>query len=444
MTHIGFQRGLIPALILLMLAPNVVVLQQKPSAAAIYVPKLEKILNQNIAAFWLSRSLDRGNGGYTINFGPKGEAKGPGVKMIVSQARNVWLFSRMSRAGYGGKECLPAAELGYRFLKEKMWDQKNGGFYWEVDATGNTKRQSKKHLYGQAFALYAISEYYLATRKREALDFAIRLFNLIEAKAHDKTYGGYIEFFNEDWSPPQPDDTPYMGQGLLGLKLMNTHLHLLEALTTFYRASALPLARERLLELIAIESSTVVRKNIGACTDKYDRDWTPRLDRDYARVSYGHDIENVWLVMDACDAAGISNYPLLDVYRAQWEYSLKYGYDSEKGGFFYSGALNQPADRKNKSWWVGAEALVSALYMYRMTREAKYLSVFEKTFDFIEKYHVDWENGEWHAEVLPDGTTQGDKAQPWKAGYHQGRSMIECIGVLKALDGRRASTVPGS
>jgi len=54
---------------------------------ATYIPKLEKNLKENIMAFWLSKSLDRVNGGYTINFGPKGEPKGPGTKMIVTQAR---------------------------------------------------------------------------------------------------------------------------------------------------------------------------------------------------------------------------------------------------------------------------------------------------------------------------------------------------------------------
>jgi len=103
---------------------------------ATYIPKLEKNLKENITAFWLSKSLDRTNGGYTINFGPKGEPKGPGTKMIVTQARTVWLFSRLVRAGYGGPEHLQAAEHGYSFLKEKMWDAKNGGFYWEVDASG--------------------------------------------------------------------------------------------------------------------------------------------------------------------------------------------------------------------------------------------------------------------------------------------------------------------
>ena len=400
---------------------------------AAYLPKLEKNLKENIMAFWFSKSLDRVNGGYTINFGPQGEPKGHGTKMIVSQARTVWLFSRVARAGYGGAEHLQAAEHGYRFLKEKMWDAKHGGFYWEVDASGYQKLKPRKHLYGQAFGLYALSEYYLASKKKEVLDLAIRLFNVLESKSHDKNYAGYIEFFNEDWTPAPSSETPYMGGGTSALKLMNTHLHLLEAMTTFYRASKLPLARERLLELIAIESNAVVRKGLGACTDKYEPDWTPRLEGEFARVSYGHDLENIWLLVDACNAAGISSHPFLDLYRVLFDYSLKYGYDSEKGGFYDSGAFNQPADRRSKIWWVEAEAIVSALYMHRLTGDARYLAVFSKTYDFIDKYQTDWENGEWHATITPEGKALGDKAQIWKAGYHNGRAMIECLEILKTM-----------
>jgi mannobiose 2-epimerase len=396
-----------------------------------YIPRLERNLKENILPFWLNKSIDLVNGGYTINFGPRGEAKGPGVKMIVSQARTVWLFARAARAGYCGKGCLDAAEHGYRFLRGKMWDERNGGFYWEVDATGNKKQRTGKHLYGQSFALYAVSEYALATRRKDILDFAVKFFNLLEAKAHDAKFGGYHEFFDAQWSEAK-DESPYLG-GNPGLKLMNTHLHLLEALTTFYRASKLPLARERLIELINIQSNAVVRKSLGACTDKYDRDWTPRLEGEFARVSYGHDLENIWLLIDACDAAGISNYPLLDLYRTLFEYSMKFGYDTREGGFFDSGRFNQPADRLTKVWWVEAEAIVSALYMFRLTREPKYLAVFEKTYQFIEKYQTDWENGEWHAHIDPNGEPQGDKAQPWKAGYHNGRAMIESMQVLKGL-----------
>ena len=402
----------------------------RKALAKTYIPKFEKILDENIASFWYSKSLDRQNGGYTINFGPDGELKGAGTKMIVSQARTVWLFSRLARAGYRRDDYIEAGGHGYRFLKEKMWDDNNGGFYWEVDATGEKILKPRKHLYGQAFALYAMSEFYLASGRKDVLDFAVRLFNLLEARSYDRTYGGYVEFFNEDWSPVPEGEGSYMGAGP-NLKLMNTHLHLLEAMTTFYRASKLPLARERLLELINIESNTVVRKNLGACTDKYDRDWTPRLEGDYARVSYGHDIENVWLLMDACDAAGVSNHPFVDLYRTLFDYSLKYGYDETEGGFYDSGAFNQPADRRSKVWWVQTEAIVSALYMNRMTNEPKYLAVFDKTSDFIDKNMVDWKTGEWHGTVTPEGEQLGDKANAWKAGYHNGRSMIECLRILK-------------
>lgn len=396
-----------------------------------YVPRLEKILTANIEPFWYEKSLDREHGGYIISFDGQGKLREPVTKMIVTQARMVWLFSRLARAGYEPAKHLEAAELGYRFLKEKMWDPANGGFYWEVDATGDRKLKTNKHLYGQSFALYAISEYALASGDKEALQFAVQFFNLLEAKSHDKIHGGYVEYFAPDWTPMPADASSYMGAPG-NLKLMNTHLHLLEAMTTFYRASKLPLARERLLELIDIETNTVVRKDLGACTDKYEQDWTPRLDGDFARVSYGHDIENIWLLMDACDAAGVSNYPFMDLYNTLFKYSLQYGWDEQNGGFYYTGKFRSPAEDRSKSWWVQAEVLVSSLRMYERTKDPKYLAVFESTFNFVEKNMVDWQVGEWHSTVTAQGAARGDKANPWKSGYHNGRAMIECIETLKA------------
>ena len=395
-----------------------------------YIPKLEKNLRQNIVPFWLQKTLDPTNGGYTINSGLYSEPLGPGVKMIVTQARQVWFFSRLVREGYGGKECLDAAELGYRFLKEKMWDKKYGGFYWQVDATGTKILRAGKAMFGQAFGLYAVSEYYLACKKPEVLTFAQEIFALMETKAHDSVYGGYRETFADNWSAPPPTPS-YMGT-YPTTKTMNTHLHLLEAMSNFYRASSLPLARERLLELIHIQSNTVVRKTVGTCTDKYQRDWTPMLDGENAQVAYGHCLENIWLLIDACDAACISPYPLRDLFQALFNYALIYGFDEKKGGFYYSGNIfKKNATDRNKVWWVQAEALVCSLYLYRLTQDTKYLEVFAKTCDFIDKHQVDWQNGEWYATITPQGKPEGNKADQWKAGYHSGRSMMECLKILK-------------
>lgn len=398
-----------------------------------YIPRFEKTLNENILGFWYPRVLDQQNGGYRIRVGPHGEDLGPGPKALVTQARTVWFFARAARAGYGDRaKLLAAADHGYRFLIERMWHPKHGGFAWEVDDTGRTATRPKIHMYGQSFALYAISEYAMASGRKDVLAFARRIFDQWERHAHDKLHGGYLEFFNEDWTPAAPSERSYMS-GDSTFKLMNTHLHLMEAMTTFYRASKLPLARERLLELITIESNAVVRKGIAACTDQYRRDWTPVLEGAGARVSYGHDLENIWLIVDAAEAAGVPVSPYLDLFRENFAYSMKFGWDAKDGGFWYSGWFRQPADNRVKSWWVQSEVLVSALMMYRLTRDPQYWEVFEKTWDFVEKHQIDWKTGEWWTSVDEKLQAHGEKAGPWKAGYHNGRAMIEGILLLKQL-----------
>jgi len=402
--------------------------QDKAQLADTYMPRLEKMLQENIVSFWMAKSIDQEHGGYTISFDAQGQEQPGAPKMIVSQARTLWLFSRLMRAGYGTEKMVKAAAHGYAFLTEHMWDHEHGGFYWEVDVTGQIKRNPVKHLYGQSFALYALSEYYLAKKDPAVLTFANRFFELLEIKAHDKEYGGYIEAFHAHWTSAADVESPMGTRN--NQKLMNTHLHLLEALTTYYRASQSPLARERLMELILIQSNTVVRKHVGACTDRYTRDWTPIS----TRVSYGHDIENVWLLVDACNAVGQPHGPLLDFYQSLYGYSLKYGYDKTHGGFYDAGEFFQPADSRTKVWWVQAEALVSALYMYRLTGDDKYAKVFTQTFYFVDRYMTDWALGEWHGTTSEEGVARrANKAHAWKCGYHNGRAMIECLEILKSF-----------
>jgi mannose/cellobiose epimerase-like protein (N-acyl-D-glucosamine 2-epimerase family) len=194
---------------------------------------------------------------------------------------------------------------------------------------------------------------------------------------------------------------------------------------------------ERLFELVAIEGNTVVRKELTACTDEYRRDWTPILEGSAADVSYGHDVENVWLLSDAVQTLGQSNALWLDLYRRLFDYSYRYGYDRQQGGFFSRGPFNTPADEREKIWWVQAEGLVGALTMFTLTREATYARVFEETLRWIDEKQTDWRVGEWHAEVLPDGSTRGVKGDRWKAGYHNGRALLESIRLIESLTDER-------
>ena len=397
-----------------------------------HVPAIERNLHENIVRFWYPRCIDRTHGGYLVAFDSAGQPRTGAARMIVTQARMLWLSARLLREGIQPAQMREAADHGFAFLMERMWDPAQGGFFWEVDEAGRQPTRPNKHLYGQAFALYALSEYAGAAGRPEARRAAERLFELLDAKAHDARYGGYVEFFAPDWSPAPALATPYLGAAEPGLKLMNTHLHLMEALTTYYRLTRSAVARDRLAELVTIQSNSVVRKTVPAGTDQHRRDWTPRLTPDAARASYGHDLENIWLLADALEALGQSPYPLLDLFRAQFAYAVQHGYDPAHGGFFYTGPLGQPADDRRKDWWVQAEALVSALTMHRLTGERRYADVFEGTWRWVSERQTDWVHGEWHQTIGPDGDAQGDKGHAWKAGYHNGRAMLECLRLLKA------------
>ncbi len=398
-----------------------------------FAPRLERMLVDNILRFWYPQTLDREHGGYLLNHDERGAWKGSALKALVTQARMVWFFARMARAGYGDrKQMLEAADHGYRFLMERMRDPLHGGFYWRVDATGLKPLAPNKHLYGQAFALYALSEFAMASGRRDAREAAVRLFELLEEKAHDRQHGGYLEYFHQDWTPPPPEERGYMGAGP-EMKLMNTHLHLMEAMTSFYRATGLPLARERLIELITIQGSAVVRRQWGACSDRHRRDWTAVLEGPGARSSYGHDLENIWLLEDALRAAGLPAAPWLEFFRHNFDYSMRFGWDARAGGFWDWGPLGKPARSRVKIWWVQAEALVSALTMYRLTGDRQYWDVFARTWDFIEKHMADGERGEWWPQVDEKLKAGGGKAGEWKAAYHNGRAMIECLAILRGL-----------
>ncbi|MEJ0090882.1 MAG: AGE family epimerase/isomerase [Limisphaerales bacterium] len=92
------------------------------------------------------------------------------------------------------------AERAFEFVMNKFWDAQHGGAFWRLDDTGKIIDDSKK-TYGQAFYIYALTEFHLAFGNQAALDRAKKLFELIERHAHDAKFGGYLEVCNRDWSP---------------------------------------------------------------------------------------------------------------------------------------------------------------------------------------------------------------------------------------------------
>ena len=426
------MRGLLPLMVWGVLL-NSVTIEARPNVSEVERVRqgLERILRDNIMPFWSPKALVREEGGYRLHHDAHGARLGATDKGLIDQARTLWFYAYLYNAGYGTEAHLRAAEHGFYFLRDALKDDVFGGYFWAVNALGSVATRPHKHLYGQSFALYALSEYARASGEGEAVGLAEELFYLLEEKAHDATYGGYIEWFRRDWERGLQTGN-YMGTEP-DAKLMNTHLHLLEAFTTYWEVTGDELARERLLELLFIQSNAVIRKEVGACTDRYARDWTPLLKPPSGRVSYGHDVENAWLLAAASRSVGMPNSPMVDLYRTLVNNALRYGFDHDKGGFYEGGALRMPADDLDKVWWVQAEGLVALLSLYQLTGDENYWSAFLNTYEWVERYQIDWENGDWHAHIAPDGRASGAKAGRWKTPYHNGRAVIECLRLLESI-----------
>jgi mannobiose 2-epimerase len=407
---------------------------EPPTAARLREQALQcrQILSNSLVDFYLPNCLDRTSGGYKENLNEHGDFTLTGEKFLTLQARQVWFFSTLALEGIDHDRSLEAAKHGFTFIYEKMRDKQKGGYFSKVTDEGQVK-DARKHAYLNAFALYAFGTYRRASNDRNAFGACVELFSRLDHFAHDNEHGGYIEFFNPDWT--EVTNSAAGGYvGAIGVKTYNTHLHLMEAMTEYYRSVKDPTALQRLNELLDININTVLYPTVNANVDAFHRDWTVVNEPNNLRASYGHDIECLWLVIDAARFTGRS----ASIYRT-WAEKLganimKYGYDRDNGGLFESGPLDKPADKKQKTWWVQAEALVGFLQLYELTGKPEYYEAFSKTLDFCAKYQVAKEGG-WWATRNTDGSPAPDKTRTsmWQGGYHAGRSMLECSHRLEAL-----------
>ncbi|MFW6331183.1 MAG: AGE family epimerase/isomerase, partial [Gemmatimonadota bacterium] len=194
-------------------------------------------LTERILPFWGQHALDPVNGGYHGRIGADGTPDPHSPRGGILNARILWAFSAAHRAlGNDGTRAL--ADRARDEVVSRFLDLDYGGLYWMVDSRGRPL-DDRKHVYAQAFAIYALAEHHRATGDENSLRRASDLFRLLDEHAHDPEHGGYHEAFARDWAPLA--DARLSARDLDAPKSENTHLHLLEALTTLYRVRPDPM-----------------------------------------------------------------------------------------------------------------------------------------------------------------------------------------------------------
>ncbi len=416
---------------------------------------INNILDSLILQKWYPRVVDTVFGGYFSNFDYQWTKKERQEKMIVTQSRHVWTASKAAEF-YPQNTLYPSiAAHGFLFLKEKMWDAKEGGFYNLVTQDGQPILQDNrliKQAYGNAFAIYALAAYHKLSGDTSALNLAKQGFYWLEKHSHDPKHGGYFQFLEKNGSPLSS------GLGNTPPKDQNSSIHLMEAFSELYGVWKDDLVKKRLEEMLVLIRDTMT-DNRGFLNLFFEADWTHRSYRDSTdevrkknhhldHVSFGHDIETAWLLMDAATVLGHPKEgKTLEIAKKMVDHGLKYGFDNAIGGVYDGGYYfirrdsfgnNQPKltiVKDGKNWWAQVETMNTLLYMAKLfpKDEMDYYGKFLKQWEYIQKYLIDPENGEMYAGGLDKEPHQktGDKSHIWKGAYHGSRSLMNCSQMLK-------------
>ncbi len=380
-------------------------------------------LTQSILPFW-TKLNDLDNGGYYGRVSGKNIPVKDSPKGVTMHAHLLWLFSaaygRIKDQGY-----LNQAMRTYEYLVGHFLDEEFGGFLWEITYDGRVLH-SEKWTYAQAATILGLTEYFKISDDRQALTLCIDTFHAIEAYTFDKKYNGYLEGLDRHWGASSDVNKSNNHT----LKTLRTHLHLLEAYTNLYRIWPHAKVRDQLENLTKLIIRRFVVKS-GHLGLNFDASWN-LISRS---VSFGHDIEASWLIQEAAMLLAKEDLILLTekVANGLTTAALK-GQDADGG--FSDEKKEDVNTGGHKHWWSQAEALVGLVSAWKLTSDDFYFHKAQKTWTFINNYLIDEQNGEWYPEVGPDHKPilTEDKAGTTKAGYHNGRAMMEMMDRLEFGD----------
>jgi mannobiose 2-epimerase len=387
---------------------------------------------------WFPRSLDHSHGGFLCDFDRAWNSTGPHDKLLEFQARQTIFAAEAARALPGDERLRMAAEHGFRYLREVMWDTHAGGWFHRLDRAGRPLEALTKHTHGMAYAIQACVAVYALTRNPAALRHAQEGFEWLERNACDPDHGGYFGFLTRDGRAirdesgcPWPADTDTIGT-LLGCKDVNVHSDSLEAFTALYAVWPEPRVLQRVAELFSLFTQRLIT-SAGALRHSYLPDWTPVPHL----IRFGYAFQTSFRLPLAGQVLGKVERAT-EVSRRLVRYALRYARDHRAGGFVLAGPEVGPlmlagcdVRVRVKEWWVQFEALKALLDQHhRDPEDGTYAREFAAQWDYIRRKLLDHQYGGVYATPV-----QGHlKGRDWKDSSHDGRGLLACANALRGQE----------
>ena len=372
-------------------------------------------LKENLLPFWMKHVMDPAGGFYGVVMND-GKAIEKAPKGAVLNARILWTFSRAYRQ-YGLEIYKQMADRAAGYFMHYFIDPTYGGVFWQLDYEGYPK-DATKQTYACAFGIYGLAEHFRATGDHRSLEAALKLYNTLEVKVHDKARLGYIESFQRDYSKAPLKGVDGQANAT---KTMNTHIHILEAYTTLYQVWPDEGLKNNLKELLGILQTKLYSSRSNHLILFCDDNWNPIGEID----SYGHDIETSWLMSEA---AAVVGDPVL---RKQVdEQAVKMARTALKEGLNADGAMlyekTAKGMDKRMSWWPQCETIIGCVNAWQLTGDPSFLEAALRTWTYVKAHFIDHQHGGWFKDLTEDGQPLNyPKVSDWNCPYHNSRLAFE-------------------
>lgn len=376
---------------------------------------------QQILRFWQTQMPDNIHGGYIGTMRPNGQKVLDAPKGAVLNARIIWTFSTAALQ-LKDETLRESTDRAYGYFSKHFFDPEFGGIYWSVDFMG-IPLETKKQVYAQGFAIYALAAYYQLTGNEKALEQAIELFHLLEKHSYDPVYGGYFEAFTRQWDTI--DDLRLSDKDANEKKTMNTHLHVLEGYTLLYKVWTDAELREKIIGLLTVFKEKIINVDTATQGLFFDEKWI----RKDTQISFGHDIEASWLLQEAAEVLEDENWiAYTKALAVKMAFTSLKGMDSD-GGMWYEYNVANHNLVKEKHWWPQAEAMVGYYNAWQNSGNPVFLEQVFNSWNFIHQYLIDKKHGEWIWGIYEDYSAMlnEDLAGFWKCPYHNGRACMELL-----------------
>lgn len=224
--------------------------------------------------FWLARGVDHAHGGFHETLSFDGAPVDAGFKRVRVACRQVYVFSHAAVLGW--PQGLEAAEAGAQHLVKDAWRSDGAGFVRRL-TSDNRVLDPTIDLYDNAFALFAFSWLYKATKAPFARDWMDRTLAAIKTTLAHPSAMGY-------WH----DETR------AGQRLQNPHMHLTEAALAAFEASRDPAFLSEATSIVALFASRFFDgETLG---EYFEDDWTRANTATGLMVEPGHMMEWAWII----------------------------------------------------------------------------------------------------------------------------------------------------